>query len=236
MPPKGPEKSSTRDAILEVAEREFAARGYEGVTVRDIAARAGLRNQASLYNHFRNKEDLYEAVLARGIVPVIALVAETGATPGTADRDVLERLFDYLARHPHVPRLIHRAALDESGYLLDRVASQILRPLYNQGLDVLSRRHGPWEPADLPHVAAGIYHLLFGYFANASLLAALFGEDPMKPAVLERQLRFLQTAVDLLLGRPVASRHRGADRKVRIGVESRKRKGRRRTPDGGVHR
>ena len=44
--------SSTRNAILDAAERRFAEYGFAGVSVREIAADAGLKNQASLYYHF----------------------------------------------------------------------------------------------------------------------------------------------------------------------------------------
>jgi AcrR family transcriptional regulator len=40
--------ASTHDTILAVAGPLFAERGYAGVSMRDIAAAAGLRNQASL--------------------------------------------------------------------------------------------------------------------------------------------------------------------------------------------
>ena len=39
---------STRDFLLDAAEHRFAERGFAAVSVREIAADAGLRNQASL--------------------------------------------------------------------------------------------------------------------------------------------------------------------------------------------
>jgi hypothetical protein len=59
---------------------------------------------------------------------------------------------------------------------------------------------GPWEPADLPHVAIGLYHLIFGYFADAALLEIVSGKDPRSPAAVARQRRFLRAAVAQLLG------------------------------------
>src|SRR5499427_1711133 len=107
MPPRAAvlprEAPSTRDVILDAAERRFADRGFAGVSVREIAAEAGLKNQASLYHHFRGKRALYEAVLARGITPIIALVAEGGKS-GAADT-ALDRVLDYLGEHPGLPRL-----------------------------------------------------------------------------------------------------------------------------------
>jgi AcrR family transcriptional regulator len=196
---------TTRDVILDAAERRFADRGFAGVSMREIAAEAGLKNQASLYHHFKDKRALYEAVLSRGITPIVALVTEGGkAWPGddALSEDVvgpvLDRILDYLEQHPHLPRLIQRAGLDDSRYLRSTL-TRLLRPLYSQGLRVLET-FGPWDAAELPHLAAGLYHLIFGYFADAALLEAVVQHDPRSPAAVARQRRFLRAAVAQLLG------------------------------------
>jgi AcrR family transcriptional regulator len=195
------EAPSTRDVILDAGERCFGARGFSGVSMREIAALAGLRNQASLYHHFRDKQALYEAVLARGVGPLVALVAASAATAPTAGAvdAVLDRILDYLEAHPHLPGLIQRAGLDDARQLRGTLA-RFLRPLYSEGIQVLGGRAGRWEPADLPHVAAGIYHLIFGYFANGALLELVTEQDPGSPAAVARQRRFLKTAIAQLLG------------------------------------
>src|SRR6185369_11860127 len=83
------ETRSTRDVILDAAERRFAERGFAGVSVREIASDAGLKNQASLYHHFKNKKALYEAVLERGLAPIIELVSGS-QTAGDASDPVLD--------------------------------------------------------------------------------------------------------------------------------------------------
>src|SRR5919197_5629383 len=111
-----PEAPSTRDAILDAAERRFAERGFAGVSMRGIAGEAGLRNQASLYHHFRDKRALYEATLARGLASIVALIEASGdgwLDAAQVGRNV-DRMLDYLAAHPHLPRLIQRAGLDDS--------------------------------------------------------------------------------------------------------------------------
>src|SRR2546427_166187 len=77
-----PEPPSTRDAILDAAERCFADRGFAGVSMREIAAEAGLRNQASLYHPFADKRAPSEAVPARGLAPHVALRAARGGAGG----------------------------------------------------------------------------------------------------------------------------------------------------------
>jgi AcrR family transcriptional regulator len=199
---------STRDVILDAAERHFAARGFDGVSVREIAADAGLKNQASLYHHFRNKRHLYEAVLSRGIDPIVAVVAASSRTgaPGAATGVVpdviagfLDSVVDYLVEHPNLPRLIQRASLDDSRYLRATLGRS-LKPLYAEGLDVLAKSASGWDAADRVHLGAGLYLLIFGYFANAQLIDIVTGNDPLSPASVERQRRFLRAAVRQLLG------------------------------------
>ena len=192
------ETPATRDLILDAAERRFAERGFAGVSMREIAAETGLKNQASLYHHFRDKQALYEAVLTRGVDALQALFTEPAGDPAALDAH-LDRLVDYLVEHPHLPRLIQRAGIDDSRHL--RIAvRQLLRPLYSQGLSLLGDAGGPWEPADLPYLAAGFYHLIFGYFADAALFAAVLDEDLHSPAAVARQRRFVKTAAAQLLG------------------------------------
>lgn len=63
--------TETRDAILNVAEGMFAERGFHGVSVREIADRAGVR-QSLIHYHFVNKETLYGAAYARRAIPINA--------------------------------------------------------------------------------------------------------------------------------------------------------------------
>ena len=193
---KGSDVPSTRDAILDAAERRFAERGFAAVSVREISTEAGLRNQASLYHHFRHKRALYEAVLARGIEPILALVAESAED---AEREgygehFVDRLVVYLADHPHLPRLIQRAALEDRRYLPSAIP-RLLRPLYQQGVNVLAERGGSWRPADLPHLATALYQLIFGYFASAALFEAVTQQDPRSQVAVHRQRQFLKAAL-----------------------------------------
>jgi AcrR family transcriptional regulator len=211
----GREAPTTRDVILDAAERRFAERGFAAVSVREIAADAGLRNQASLYHHFRHKRALYEAVLARGIDPMMALLAESAATPGEGGygEAFVDRLVVYLAEHPHLPRLIQRAVLEDRRYLPSALP-RLLKPLYEQGLRVLAERGGSWQAADLPHLASALYLLIFGYFASAALFEAVTQQDPRSPAAVQRQRRFLKMALAKLFAsdeprRGPAHRRRG---------------------------
>jgi TetR/AcrR family transcriptional regulator len=64
MKPAEHREPSTEAArrIVEAAERLFAARGFDGVSIRDIAEAAGV-SKANVFHHFANKWELYQAVL-----------------------------------------------------------------------------------------------------------------------------------------------------------------------------
>jgi len=60
--PKNADGQRTRQAILDAALDLFADRGYFGTSLRDVATAVGVRESA-LYNYFRNKEALFDALL-----------------------------------------------------------------------------------------------------------------------------------------------------------------------------
>lgn len=52
----------TKETILTEALTLFADRGFDGVSMRDIAAAVGIK-AASLYNHYKSKEDIFNSII-----------------------------------------------------------------------------------------------------------------------------------------------------------------------------
>jgi AcrR family transcriptional regulator len=184
---------STPSRILDAAEALFAQHGFAGTAVRDIAASCEL-NPASLYNHFESKQALYEAVLARGIGPLIETLrrsAESGPGPLPADR-LIDDVMLHLARTPHIPRLIYQEAAS-GGMHLARLAQRWIRPLVAQGVAAAKRETAQgWDDDEVPLMIMAWMNLVFSPFALAPLLAEVFSLDPLAPTALERQNRFLK--------------------------------------------
>lgn len=55
------EKMTTREKIIWESLRLFCKNGYEGVSIREIAATVGIKG-ASIYNHFKSKEAIFHAI------------------------------------------------------------------------------------------------------------------------------------------------------------------------------
>ena len=81
-------KAQTREQILRVAQSLFAERGFDPVTVADVAAGADVAVQ-TVFNHFPSKEDLFFADRAEWVDgPAEAVRSRpSGVAPLTALRD-----------------------------------------------------------------------------------------------------------------------------------------------------
>jgi AcrR family transcriptional regulator len=198
--------ATRRGAILDSAARQFASHGFEGASLREIAADAGLKNQASLYQYFPDKRALYEAAIGAGIDAMLGRLGRS--SPGASvslprDRprasSYLDDLIDHFVENPHIARLIQGAGNDASPFVREALP-RLLQPLYEEGLRLLTETDGGWAGEDVPHLAAALYHLIFGYFANPALMEVVLGADPNSADALTRQRRFLKIAVTRLIG------------------------------------
>jgi AcrR family transcriptional regulator len=72
--------SGTSEAILEAARAQFAERGYQGATIRGIAALAGV-DPALVHHFYGSKEALFAAAMRLPVVPSEAITAAAGAGP-----------------------------------------------------------------------------------------------------------------------------------------------------------
>ena len=79
-------------AIVEAVNRLLVSKGYELMTVDEVAAEAGL-SKASLYKHFSSKEELAAAAMIRLLERAIAQVAgQRAQAPQATARAQLETL------------------------------------------------------------------------------------------------------------------------------------------------
>jgi AcrR family transcriptional regulator len=106
-----------REQLLDVGRRLFAEKGFEAVSVEEIAAHAGV-SKPVVYEHFGGKEGLYAVVVDREMTYLLVAIAEAlgadgSSTPGPANaRTLLERagmaLFDYIDKYPDGFRILVR--------------------------------------------------------------------------------------------------------------------------------
>lgn len=167
---------TTKDRILNAAERLFARDGFEATSLRAITAEAGV-NLAAVNYHFQSKEALVQAVIGRRIGPVnaqrLALLdsAEAAAAGAPVPLDQILNAFlrpvvELVGSHAHdfVP-------------LIGRVYSEpgdFLESLFKQQFQQIGQRFLPAIQRALPHLppAELAWRLHFSIGALAHTMAA----------------------------------------------------------------
>lgn len=100
-----------REQLLEIARELFAERGYEGTSVEEIAARAGV-SKPVVYEHFGGKEGAYAVVVDRETQTLHASIRAAITIRGAGSRELLERgalaLLDYIDARPDGFRILSR--------------------------------------------------------------------------------------------------------------------------------
>ena len=101
--------NKTEKVILEIAEKEFLQKGYDGARIVEIADRAGV-NQAMLYYYFKTKEQLFDRVFTEKMkqlqesVAVVFEIEEMTVVEKIVE--VIVRHFDFLCENPDLPRFV----------------------------------------------------------------------------------------------------------------------------------
>jgi AcrR family transcriptional regulator len=89
-------ESRTREAILDAARRRFAEQGYEGATIRGIAADADV-NPALVHHFYGTKERLFAAAMRLPVVPSEVITVMLGAERDRLGEEFGPRIGEILA-------------------------------------------------------------------------------------------------------------------------------------------
>jgi TetR/AcrR family transcriptional regulator len=204
-PELGARAERTRGAVLEAAESLFAARGFDGTRLEDIAERVGIR-RASIVYYFRDKRELYAAVLASVFGELQDSLAEALSrdlpVPGRIEAAV-RAWVAFVGRRPTVARILlrevadatpeHRSALlEHTQPFVDLVRKEILeRPDF---------RDTPLAEVDPVHVASTVAGATVFLVAAMPALLPDLGLDPTSREHLEAHERELVRIVRRMLG------------------------------------
>ena len=187
----------TRQRVLDVAARQFRARGYAGVSLRDIADEAGMK-AGSLYYHFRSKDEIVASVLDIGIDLVHQAVDRSLATlPADAPaRTVVATAI----RHHLQTFLAHSDYTSANVRIFGQLPMAIrqrnlaARRRYERLWDAIierARRHGPVRPT--------VDTATFRLFLLGAMNASLEWFDPARGDIDRLAARYAALALDGLL-------------------------------------
>lgn len=181
--PAGATGDKTRQRIVEKAIETFAALGFAGASVRDIARRARIR-VSSLYHYFPSKEALYQAVQDRTQEELRALtlsVMSQGLSLRDMSREAVGRLFDFYLSRPAYVQLGYRMHI-EGGAGLDSYRRVVDRWLgLMEGLMKPAELQGKMKPLDPTLFLVTVDGLVHWHLASGAFYRGVLGkglEDP----------------------------------------------------------
>jgi TetR/AcrR family transcriptional regulator len=105
------EKEQRREYIIDAAEKLFFSKGYDNVSMNDIADAVEM-NKATLYLYFENKDALYFAIVLRGVRIMNRTFQEKIAQKTTGIEKIGasgEAFLKFNARYPHYYRMFRVA-------------------------------------------------------------------------------------------------------------------------------
>jgi AcrR family transcriptional regulator len=199
----GPGSTPTKERILETAMELFAQRGYDAVSVRDITKSLGL-NEASLYNHFKNKEDLLAAIFRRMderlihpgfIVPPPEVFK--GSEPFDLSEFLIEgarRFFQKAGRETLLTWRILMTSQYQREAARDSVRGHLLeapRRFFAGILESLKSAGRIRPDADVRSAGRIIAAVFFDYSFSSNLGIAWNDEDSESSGLLEADIRFI---------------------------------------------
>ena len=171
------ENSNSKQNILNVAIRLFSKSGFSNVSIREIAAAAGIKS-ASLYYHFPNKQSIYLEAIDHSFSNKAAVFTEVLGS----DKSALERLelFIYkftelMSKDEDFRRLLQREMLDGDDERLKYMADKVFKEQFG-AIGQLMKQVSP--ECDPHMMTISISSLILHHLETAPIRKFLPGHKP----------------------------------------------------------
>jgi len=183
------QKQETRANILQAALETFAEKGFEGASIRDIAAKVGV-NHALIKYHFEDKGSLWKEAVA---FLFDRLNEEMAVPPGSEDgmselervKAFVRRYVHYCAQHPEHARIMVQASVRDDERL--EWAARFIKRSHLAGMQDMKKhiRNGVWP--DVSHISL-IYILVAvcqTFFMLAPEVKRVHGINPFSKKAID---------------------------------------------------
>ncbi len=153
--PRTPQEiSEIRERILEEALDIINRNGFEGLSMRKLAARLGVK-AVTIYNYYANKDELYLAILTRGyqlLYEECSTAYDSAGSPEEKLRNMMRAYLHFGLEHAHFYNLMFTWHVPKSGDYIgtpmeeaarhEHVESQKVLHLLIKGVSELGESHG----------------------------------------------------------------------------------------------
>jgi len=174
---------SSRDRILQAAQRLFARQGFDGTTTRDLAQAAGVA-EGTLFRHFSNKKAILVEVATQGWVEILTdlltELSEMGSYKAVAQ--VMQRRMWNFQKNADLMRVCFMEAQFHPD-LRDRVQSEVIGKMTDvaEAFFQTAMERGIYRPMN-PRLVAQVFLGMFAIsgFSHNTLMEPNASPQQMK--------------------------------------------------------
>ena len=135
---------SSKEALLTAAIDLFANKGYEATSVSMVAKQAGL-SKASVFHHFKNKEQLYVSSIEHTFTAVSTVWGELESqfsdSFGTNLQIITDAMLDFELNNAHAVKMVLRELLDTEQGEYARLARDLLKEYLSGMMGLVKSAH-----------------------------------------------------------------------------------------------
>ena len=189
---KDQRRGETNDRLLAAATEVFADVGYRAATLREICRR-GNANIAAVNYHFRDKEQLYTAVLEQAVLAagegLTQIAPEAGLAAGGETAALYSASFPQFVGADRPMQLLRLIAHEmvEPTPVLDLAVEKAARPLDDILAAIVTELLGPAaEPTVVRNCVASIISQCSSYHHSEAIIQRLDHLDVHDPATIEQ--------------------------------------------------
>jgi len=170
----------TRELLIESALHQFAANGYHGTSMRQIAEAAGLA-VGGIYNHFASKEEILKAVILQYHPLNVAgpeLAGAQGASFEALLHDAAHRFYEAIRSQPELLNVLFIELVECKGQHLPELFETLFPKVehFARRLVTMDARLRPLPPFVVIRI---FFSMLMGFFLTETLFAKIPAMPPM---------------------------------------------------------
>jgi AcrR family transcriptional regulator len=177
-----PKSEISKQTLIDAAKELFINKGYHGTSMRDIAEASNL-SLGSFYNHFQDKEMVFEAIIHQvNPMPHLIEIMRKGI-PENAEiqgllRYLIREMVGIYEREPELLNLVMIELVEFDGRHIPSLFERIF-PLMQELSSVIAKHESAlkdYQPFALLH---SLIAMVWGYFLSSRLLSHLNPSPPL---------------------------------------------------------
>jgi len=189
--PKREGRYDARTRILKTALKEFAMKGFHGVSTTEIA-KASAVTQPLIHYHFKTKDALWKAAVEQAFSWLKTDLNQLIEDPALQQRELftafIRTLVAFAAKHPEVGQFLLREGMQKDSERLAWMTEQLLKPAF----DALSIHYqqgvaeGWLQSLPFAQLSVLLTAMSTHFFAVSPMINQVYGIDAQDPKEIER--------------------------------------------------